>query len=121
MTPLLPYIEFFDIFRDYPASQPGLFDEQLRHNKLRAPESETPGYEPFQVRRRSEIPSKNMGTSPIRKRPPFLDPLKTLGMRLRYGPRGVRCLMSDIPLYPNPRGGVCGLQDPHILGVLKPF
>ena len=35
------------------------------------------------------------GTELLRKRPPSWDPPRTLGMGLRWGPRGVRFLMSD--------------------------
>jgi len=36
------------------------------------------------------------GTSPIRKRPPPDEPLQTLGMGLRWGPRGV--WVREVPL-----------------------
>ena len=38
-------------------------------------------------------------TSPTRKRPPQEDHPRTLGMGLRESPRGVRFLMSEVPLY----------------------
>ena len=38
------------------------------------------------------------GTSPIRKPPSPYDPPKTLGIGLWQGPRGVRFLMSEVPL-----------------------
>ena len=37
------------------------------------------------------------GTSLIRNRPPPQDPPRTLGIGLRYGPRGVRFLVSEVP------------------------
>ena len=39
------------------------------------------------------------GTSPIRKRPPPKTLPRTLGIGLRQGPRGVRFLVSEVPLY----------------------
>ena len=39
------------------------------------------------------------GTSPIRKHPPPYDPRRLLGKFIREGPRGVRFLMSEVPLY----------------------
>ena len=39
------------------------------------------------------------GTSPIRKRPPPLDPPRNLGIGLRLGPKGWHFLMSEVPLY----------------------
>ena len=39
------------------------------------------------------------GTSPVRKRPITQDPPTTLGIGLRWGPRGVRCFKSEVPLY----------------------
>ena len=39
------------------------------------------------------------GASLIRNRPPPKDPPRTLGTGLRYGPRGVRFLVSEVPLY----------------------
>ena len=41
---------------------------------------------------------KHRGTSPVRKRPPPYDPPMTLGIGLRQGPRGVRVLISEVPL-----------------------
>jgi hypothetical protein len=38
------------------------------------------------------------GASPVRKRPPPWDPHRTLGIGLRWGPRGVRFLVSEAPL-----------------------
>ena len=38
------------------------------------------------------------GTSLIKKRPPPEDPPRTLGTGLRKGPRGVRFLVSEVPL-----------------------
>ena len=39
------------------------------------------------------------GTSPIRKRPPPEEPPRTLGIGLRWVPRGVRFLISEVPLH----------------------
>ena len=36
------------------------------------------------------------GTSPMRKRPPPSDPPRALGIGLRWGPRGVRFLVSEV-------------------------
>ena len=38
------------------------------------------------------------GTSPIRKCPPPLEPPRTLDIGLRYGPRVMRFLVSEVPL-----------------------
>ena len=38
-------------------------------------------------------------TSPIRKHPPIQDPPRTLGIGLQYGPRGLRSLVSEVPLH----------------------
>jgi len=56
---------------------------------------------------RAQIPTQSRttvfhayrGTSLIRKRPPPYDPPMTLGLDLRLGPRGVRFLVSEVPLY----------------------
>ena len=47
----------------------------------------------------------NRGTSPTRKRPPPYDPSTTLCISLRWGPRGVRFLTSEVPLQWLPRDG----------------
>ena len=39
------------------------------------------------------------GTSPIRKRPPSQDPPRTLGIGIRQGPKGLRFLVSEVPLH----------------------
>jgi len=48
-------------------------------------------------------PAREVGpcrdTSLIRKRLPSYDPPRTLGIGLRYGPRGVRFLVSEVPMY----------------------
>ena len=45
------------------------------------------------------VASDYRDTSLIRKRPPSQDPPRTLGIGLRWGPRGVRFLMSEVTLY----------------------
>jgi hypothetical protein len=52
------------------------------------------------------------GTSPIRKHPPHWDPPRTQGTGLRQGLRGLRFLMSEVPVYGPQKGPNVGFLYP---------
>ena len=71
----------------------------------------------FHVMNGSLTPKPYRGTSPICKHPPPWDPPGTLRIGLRQGPRGVRFLVDEVPLYTIHESSIWNQQIPRLRGV----